>query len=292
MVNAPVIFLHPIFDALCDKTEPLTAEADDLGFVWSQGEKLLVFATSREFVEDALSKSNVSVILLDESVDDDLPKIPKTVRVIRVMNAKLNFFRLHNSLRSTLRFRSSKIHESSKIHSSAFVSPYGVSIGRDCVIEAHVSIEAGVTLQDNVIIRSGCRIGSDAMDIKEDELGNPYMTDHLGRVEIEHDVEVGSNSVVDRSIFRQTATRVGSFTKTGSLVNISHGVQLGARNRLASGVKICGSTVIGDDNWFGPGAIVSNLLTIGSRNYVSLGSSVLTNLEDDWKVVGIRIFRN
>ena len=51
------------------------------------------------------------------------------------------------------------------------------------------------------------------------------------------------------------------------------------------------STVVGDDNWIGPGAIISNLLNVGSRNYVALGANVLSDLEDEWKVVGIRVFK-
>lgn len=287
-----MISLHPIREFLCEGEAVISVEADDLGFVWSPGQNLLVFATTREFAEDALSRPNVSAVLVDKSVDTDSLEIPSRARVIRVVNAKLNFFRLHNSLRSTINFPASTIHATSEVHPSSSISSTGVSVGKNCVIESHVTIEAGVQIHDNVIIRSGCRIGADAMDIKDDERGNPYMTDHLGQVEIGNDVEVGSNSVIDRSIFRQTKTLVGSFTKMGCLVNVSHGVHLGSRNRLAAGVKICGSTVVGDDNWFGPGVIVSNLLRIGSRNYVALGSSVLADLEDDWKVVGSKVFKS
>lgn len=117
------------------------------------------------------------------------------------------------------------------------------------------------------------------------------MTDHLGGVVIGEFVEIGHHTVVDRSIFRQTCTEVGAYTKIGCLSNISHGVRIGIKNKITAGVKICGSTVIGDENWIGPGAIISNLLTVGSRNYISLGANVLSNLEDDWKVVGIRVLR-
>lgn len=290
MPTQGTISLEPIRSAL-KEADTLDAPASEMGFVWSPGERLLVFATSRDFLEDALARPNVSSILLDDTVTFDRHLTPHGAKIIRAANAKLNFYRLHNSLRSTINFPPSKIHESAKIHPTAFVSDVGVSIGRNCVIESHVSIEAGVTLHDNVIIRSGCRIGSDAMDIKKDEDGNPYMTDHLGQVEIEHDVEIGSNSVVDRAIFRQTRTRIGAYTKMGCLVNISHGVQIGMRNWCASGVQICGSTSVGDDNWFGPGVIVSNLCSVGSQNYVSLGSHVLSDLADGWKVVGQKIFK-
>jgi len=56
-------------------------------------------------------------------------------------------------------------------------------------------------------------------------------------------------------------------------------------------VQICGSTTIGDDNWFGPSSVISHMLSIGNGNFVALGSQVFRDLEDGWKVVGTKVFR-
>lgn len=283
--------LDPIKGAL-SKHEDVILPATELGFIWTPGEALLTFVTSRSFLDDAISRSNIKAILVDRQVDVSDVLASAAIRIIQAENVKLNFYRLHNSLREFVKFDNSEIDKTAQIHPTAVIDPTGVKIGKHCVVEAFTSIEAGSTIGDYSVIRSGCRIGTNAMDIKEDEEGNPYMTDHLGGVVIGSYVEIGYNSVVDRAIFRQTATIVGDYTKTSCLVNISHGVKLGKRNRLAAGVKICGSTVVGDDNWFGPGAILSNLLSIGSRNFIALGASVLADLNDDAKVVGTRVFRD
>lgn len=272
--------------------EALETKAHELGFVWTAGSSLLTFATSASFVEDAASRSNISTILVDSNVSLNKPLTEFVPQLVFVRNARLNFFRLHNSLRDTLNFSPSRVHASSKIHPSAVIAELGVEIGKNCLIEPGVTIQQGTIIGDNTVIRAGSHLGSDALDIKDDESGNPLMTDHLGGVIIGSHVEIGHNSVVDRSIFRQTSTIVGDFTKIGCLSNISHGVQLGVRNKIAAGVKICGSTVVGDENWIGPGAIISNLLKVGSRNYVALGAHVLSSLEDEWKVVGIRVFKD
>lgn len=270
----------------------IETKAHDLGFVWTVGSSLLTFATSANFVEDAASRSNISTILVDSEVILDKSLSEFRPQIVFVKNARLNFFRLHNSLRQSLTFAPSKLDESSRIHPSAVIDEYGVEIGKNCHIEPGVTIQRGTKIGDNTVIRAGCHLGSDALDIKDDEIGNPVMTDHLGGVVIGSNVEIGHNSIVDRSIFRQTSTFIGDFTKIGCLSNISHGVQIGSRNKIAAGVKICGSTVVGDENWIGPGAIISNLLRVGSRNYVALGANVLSNLEDEWKVVGIRVFKD
>ncbi len=288
--NAP-INLTPIADALVDPSR-LETTATELGFVWSPGEALLAFASSFEFVNDALSRSNIAAVLVDSNVDITNLSVNDLERVYLVRNARLSFSRLHNSLRTFMNPAPTEISSTARIHPTAVIASHGVMIGEDVVIEPFVYVQTGTEIRKGAVIRAGAQLGADALDIKDDENGLPYMTDHLGGVVIGEYVEIGHHTVVDRSIFRQTATEVGAYTKVGCLSNISHGVRIGIKNKITAGVKICGSTVVGDENWIGPGAIISNLLTVGSRNYIALGANVLTNLEDEWKVVGIRIFKD
>lgn len=290
-MDSRYLTLDAIRDSLVDRLE-MVLPATELGFVWSPGEKLLTFVSSPSFLDDALKRPNVVAVLVDSAIDVDMANNTHNVQLVRTKNVKLNFFRLHNSLREFVHHAPTEIHKSAQVHPTAIIDPVGVEIGPEVVIEAFVTVEAGTRIGSRSIIRSGCRIGTNAMDIKDDEDGNPYMTDHLGGVIVGEHVEIGYSSVVDRAIWRQTNTVLGDHTKTSCHVNISHGVHLGKRNKLAAGVKVCGSTFVGDDNWFGPGAIASNLLHIGSRNYIALGASVLTDLGDDAKVVGTRIFKD
>lgn len=267
-----------------------TVPATELGFFWTEGNSLLTFATSTDFLQKALSNSCVSVILVDENVDVSQVASRSNVEIVIVRNAKLNFYRLHNSLRKKQTFEKTQIHPSASVHSTAVIDDYGVKIGGSVVIEPYVRIIRGTTIAENSIVRSGSTLGSDALDIRMDENGNPSMTDHLGGVEIGSDVEIGPNCVIDRAIFRQTKTVIGAYTKIGCLSNISHGASLGSRNTLAAGVKICGSTIIGSNNWFGPNSTVSNLLTIGSHNHIALGATLFSSIGDHTKVIGTRAF--
>jgi UDP-3-O-[3-hydroxymyristoyl] glucosamine N-acyltransferase len=290
-MNTTFLRLDAIAQALVH-SEEMALPATEMGFVWSPGTDLLTFVTSQAYLDDAVSRPNVKAVLVDPSVDTEACANTRGVRLVKTNFVKLNFYRLHNSLREFVVHGSSSIDPSARVHPTALIDPIGVEIGPGVLIEPFVTIEAGTRIGANSIIRTGCRIGTNAMDIKDDEQGNPYMTDHLGGVIIGENVEVGYSSVVDRAIWRHTDTVIGDHTKTSCHVNVSHGVHLGKRNKLAAGVKICGSTFVGDDNWFGPGAIASNLLHIGSRNFVALGASVLTDLGDEAKVVGTRIFKD
>jgi UDP-3-O-[3-hydroxymyristoyl] glucosamine N-acyltransferase len=272
-------------------TSKTDTKATEVGFVWSEGVALLAFASSQEFLMDAVSRPNVAAVLLDSNVQVPNDLAPESAEVFVVNNARLNFVRVHNSLRQYMNFPPSVIAPTARVHPTAVIDEVGVEIGDHTIIEPFAHVQRGTVIGSHCVLRSGVNVGSDALDIKEDENGNPFMTDHLGGVVIGDNVEIGHHSVVDRSIFRQTSTVIGNYTKIGCHSNISHGVRLGMRNKIAAGVRICGSTVVGDDNWIGPGATVSNLLTVGSRNYVALGANVLTDLQDEWKVVGIRVFK-
>lgn len=264
-------------------------DADELGFVQSDnlGARLLTFATDAHLLQVAEENEAIVAALLEAG-----QPIPPSSRlqIVSVHASKAAFWRLHNSL-PIEHMAPTRVAPAAKVHSSAALSDEGVVIGPGTMVEAHVTIYPGVTIGQNCVIRSGARIGGDALDVKKDRDGSIFTSRHMGRVAIGDRVEIGHNAVVDKALFRQQTTTIGDDTKIGCLTNVSHGVALGRRNILASGVCISGSTIVGDDNWFGPNSTVSHLRKIGSGCFVSLGSSVLHDLQDGWKVVGTKVFR-
>lgn len=284
-----MISLSPISDLVLDGTTHVE-NADELGFVVSAGNRFLTYVSTLEYAELANENKWVTSVLWDESLGN--PGNQYGYQIIRVSQAPYAFTRLHNSQVSGAHEEPSVIDPTAVIHSTAWVSPVGVKIEPNVVIEANVSIFPNTQIGARAVIRSGAQIGTVALDIKETPTGDLITSDHLGRTVIMNDVEIGNNSVVDRAIFRYEETYIGEFTKIGSLVNISHGVRLGTRNKVAAGVQICGYTNLGDRNWVGPGVIVSHMLNVGSDCYLSLGSNVLQDIEDGWKVVGNKIFKD
>src|SRR5207249_3882939 len=64
----------------------------------------------------------------------------------------------------------------------------------------------------------------------------------LGRVDIEEDVEIGSNSSIDRGSLG--VTRIGAGTKIDNLVQIAHNVTIGPDCIIAAQTGISGSASI------------------------------------------------
>ncbi len=143
-----------------------------------------------------------------------------------------------------------------------------VFIGRDCKIGDNVTIFSNVTLLDNVevgddsiiypnvVIRERCKIGKrnilhPGVVIGGDGFGyykNPDKSykkiPQIGIVVLEDDVEIGSNTAIDRASVGETRIKRG--TKVDNLVQIAHNVALGENCAVSGQTGFAGSTKVGD----------------------------------------------
>ena len=77
----------------------------------------------------------------------------------------------------------------------------------------------------------------------------------IGNVVIEDDVEIGSNTTIDRATMGSTIIRKG--VKLDNLIQIAHNVEIGANTVIAAQTGISGSTKIGENvyhwrpGWYG-----------------------------------------
>ncbi len=118
-----------------------------------------------------------------------------------------------------------------------------VSIGCDCLIYPHVVIREESEIGDNVILHAGAVIGDDGFGFLTRHAAHGKMP-QVGRVIIESDVEIGSNSCIDRATLGVTRVRRG--TRIDNLVQIGHNVTVGEDAILCAQVGVAGSTRIGD----------------------------------------------
>jgi UDP-3-O-[3-hydroxymyristoyl] glucosamine N-acyltransferase len=158
------------------------------------------------------------------------------------------------------------VHASAKVGANAHIGPYvvideNVEIGANAVLLAHVVIYREVKIGDNLfahahcIIRENCRIGNnvllqngvvigaDGFGFAKDDAGRWYKIPQPQPVVIEDDVEIQSNSCIDRCSVGET--RISRGTKIDNLVQVGHGSHIGEDSLLASQVGLAGSTEIG-----------------------------------------------
>lgn len=194
----------------------------------------------------------------------------------------------------------SKIDPSAKIAASAFVGDgveiaAGVEILPGAVILAGSKIGAGtiifpnVTIYENVTIGKNCRIHAGSV-IGADGFGYNFKGGvhhkvwHLGSVTIGDDVEIGSNSSVDRGTFDDTT--IGSGTKIDNLVQIAHNCHVGRGVILCGQSALAGSGTVGDFSVFAGRSGLGPDITIGRGCQVAAGSLIGCDWPDGSMVAG------
>lgn len=164
----------------------------------------------------------------------------------------------------------------------------GAVIGEDCVIHAQASIREGCVLGDRVVLQDAAVIGSDGFGFAKRADGTHQKIPQVGRVVIEHDVEIGAHTAVDRPAVGET--RIGAGAKLDNLVQVAHGVKIGRRALLAAQVGISGSTTIDDDVVFAGQSGAVGHIHIGKGSIITAKSGVTHDLAPDSVVSGFPAF--
>lgn len=135
-----------------------------------------------------------------------------------------------------------KIGKNTFIGSGVFIGP-DTQIGQDCIIHPRVVIRECCQIGQRVVIQPGAVIGSCGFGYTMDKQGRHVKLNQVGNVIIEDDVEIGANTTIDRSRFK--STRIGHGSKIDNLVQLGHGVSVGAHNIIVAQTGIAGSTTTG-----------------------------------------------
>jgi len=120
---------------------------------------------------------------------------------------------------------------------------FEVEIGTACQIHPNCTIRERCRLGNRVILQPGVVIGSCGFGYTLDSQGRHIKLEQVGIVVLEDDVEIGANTTIDRSRFKETMIRKG--TKIDNLVQIAHNVEIGPHNVIAAQTGIAGSSKTG-----------------------------------------------
>ncbi len=153
----------------------------------------------------------------------------------------------------------------------------GVEIGSDCVLYPRVTIYPGARIGNRVILHAGVVIGSDGFGYVFAD-GQHRKFPQIGALLIEDDVEIGSNTTVDRGSLGTTV--IGEGTKIDNLVQIAHNVRIGRHCVIAAQTGISGSAEIGNyvvmagQVGVGPRAHIEDQAVIAGQSGVLDGKTV------------------
>jgi UDP-3-O-[3-hydroxymyristoyl] glucosamine N-acyltransferase len=171
------------------------------------------------------------------------------------------------------------------VYAGVYIGP-GTKIGENVIIYPNVTIGADTEIGDRSIIHAGAVIGGDGFGFTQID-GRWVKIPQVGRVILEDDVDIGTNTAIDRATFGET--RVGRGTKIDNLVQIGHNVRIGEDCAITGMSGIAGSTVLGNRVRLGAGSHINGHITIGDDAAVGAGSGVPKSLAPGETVWGYPI---
>lgn len=181
-----------------------------------------------------------------------------------------------------------KIGDNSKIYPHSYIGD-NVTIGANTTLFANVKIYFDCVIGNNVTIHSGAVIGSDGFGFAPNADGTYTKVAQIGNVILEDNVEVGSNTTVDRATMGSTIIRQGA--KLDNLVQIAHNVEIGRNTVIAAQTGIAGSAKIGENVIFGGQVGVAGHISVANRTQVQAQSGLgKTVTEEGKKLAGSPAF--
>lgn len=171
-----------------------------------------------------------------------------------------------------------RIGKNCKIFPGVYIGDY-VEIGDNCIMYPQVVIYPQCVIGNKCIIHSGARIGCDGFGFAPQADGSFKKIQHIGKVILEEDVEVGSNTCIDRATTGNT--RITQGVKLDNLIQIAHNVEVGNHAVIAAQTGISGSTKIGKNAMIGGQVGIVGHLTIADRTKIDAQSGVNRSIKEE-----------
>ena len=254
--------------------------------------------------EEFLYQTKASIIIINESL---VLKNPIAATLIRVPDAYTAFATLLTKYQELKTQNLTGIQTPSFISSSAklgenhFVAAFAhigdnvitgehvkiypnvvigenVKIGNNVILHPGVVIYADCVLGNNITIHSGSIIGSDGFGFAPKADGSFQKVPQLGNVIIEDNVEVGSNTTIDRATIGSTIIRKG--VKLDNLIQVAHNVEVGENTVIAAQTGISGSTKIGKNVMIGGQVGIAGHLNIADGIKIAAKSGITKSFKE------------
>lgn len=171
-----------------------------------------------------------------------------------------------------------KIGANTKIYGQVFIGN-DTKIGENCTIYPGVKIYHGCEIGHNCIIHANAVIGSDGFGFAKNDDGTYKKIPQTGNVVIEDDVEIGSNTVIDRASIG--STRIHRGVKLDNLIQVAHNVSIGERTAMAAQSGVAGSTNIGSDCVVGGQVGIVGHLSIANKTMIQAQSGVASSVKEE-----------
>jgi len=173
--------------------------------------------------------------------------------------------------------KNAKIGNNTQIYPQCYIGD-NVTIGDNTIVYSGAKIYHNCVIGNNCIIHSGVVIGSDGFGFAGAN-GSFEKIPQIGNVVIEDEVEVGSNTTIDRATLSSTIIRKGA--KLDNLIQIAHNVEIGENTGMAAQSGVSGSTKIGKNCLIGGQVGFAGHLIVADNVKIGAQSGIPSNIEKE-----------
>ena len=174
------------------------------------------------------------------------------------------------------------IGDNTSLHPHATVDS-GAKVGSNCILYPHATVYHDCRVGNNCILHAGSVVGADGFGFAPSPEGYEKIP-QIGIAILEDNVEIGANTCIDRATMGATIIRKG--VKLDNLIQIAHNVEVGSNTVMASQVGVAGSTKIGEWCMFGGQVGVAGHITVGNKVNMGAQSGVNGSVKDGKALIG------
>ncbi len=252
-----------------------------------------------------LYTSDASIVIINKNFVLEKP-VKKSCTLIRVEDSRVAFGKLLEMYQKAKNNKvgieqPSVISKSAVLGKDVYVAPFvyvgdnakignnvklfpNAFIGDNCVIGDNTVLYAGAKIYhecvvgNNCTIHAGVVIGSDGFGFAPNNDRN-YKLQHLGNVIIEDNVEIGSNTTIDRATLGSTIIRKGA--KLDNLIQIGHNAEIGENTIIVSQTGVAGSTKVGKNCIIGGQVGIVGHITIADGTKIAAQSGIGNSIKEE-----------
>lgn len=257
----------------------------------------LTFLENKKYLND-LENTKAAAVLIKKEFEDQVPKNTVALicdepylklayasklfapKVLEVEGIEPVIGKNSTIMKNVFLGKNSTIGSNSTIMSGAFIAD-NVSIGDNTIIYPNVTIYRDCVIGNDCIIHAGTVIGSDGFGFANTKAGKYIKIYQNGNVTIGNDVEIGSNSAIDRAVFKSTVISDG--VRIDNLVHIGHNCKLGIGCILTGQVGLSGSSILHEYVIMGGQSATAGHLEIAPFTTIAARGGVTKTIEEPKK---------
>jgi UDP-3-O-[3-hydroxymyristoyl] glucosamine N-acyltransferase len=175
-----------------------------------------------------------------------------------------------------------EIGDGTELHPHATVGR-GAKVGKNCILYTNCNVYHDCRMGNNCILHSGSVVGADGFGFAPSPDGYEKIP-QIGIAILEDNVEIGANTCIDRATMGATIIRKG--VKLDNLIQIAHNVEVGSNTVMASQTGVAGSTKVGEWCMFGGQVGIGGHIKIGNKVNLGAQSGVPGSIKDGQNLIG------